>query len=116
MRRLLVEALVPAALMAALIAAAVWLKAPDLAMFGTLAPIPLFLLVLIRRHLSLGRKVVYAGPLPLLLPILLFYVLTNQFPGRPMYFLIGAIAGAIFLVGSFACVRVLWEVSERPGR
>jgi hypothetical protein len=110
MRRLLIEALVALAISAVLVGAAIWIRAPDLAMLGTLAPFPLFLLILIRRHLSLARKISYAGPLPALLPVLLFLAWTNQFPGRPMYFLIAALAGAVFMVSTFACVRVLWEV------
>ena len=110
MRRLLMEALVPLALMAALICAGIWLQAPDLAMFGILAPLPVFVVIGIRRHLSLVQKLMYAGPIPLLLPAALFFVWTYQFPGRSVYFLVGAIAGGVFMVGTFACARVLWEV------
>jgi hypothetical protein len=110
MRRLLAEALVPLSLMAALISAGFWLRAPDLAMLGLLAPGPLFLVIAVRRHLSLLRKLAYAGPLPVLGPALLYFVWTYQSPGRPMYFLVGAVAGAVFLVGMFAFTRVLWEV------
>lgn len=110
MRRLLLETLVPVGAMAVLISAGLWLRAGDLAMFGTLAPLPLFLLIFVRRQLTLPRKLKYAGPIPVVLPALLFVVWVAQFPGRPMYFFVAAVAGAVFLAGVFACTRMLWEV------
>jgi hypothetical protein len=110
MRRLLAEALVPVCLMGVLVAAGVALRAADLAMLGLLAPIPLFLLIFVRRQLTLQKKLAYAGLLPALLPLLLFAFWTYQAPGKSMYFLVGALAGTVFLVSVTACTRVLWEV------
>ncbi|TFZ00093.1 hypothetical protein [Ramlibacter humi] len=110
MRRVLVEAGVCLGFVAVLFCFAVWLGAPELAASAVLAPLPLFLLVLVRRHLTLVQKLAYAGAVPLAVPLALFVVLNHQVPGRSLYFLALTAIGTLFLVSVLACMRVLWEV------
>lgn len=87
-------------------AAAILLKAADLALFATLVGVPLIGLFFVRRDMPLGRKLVVAGPLAYALPFALFLMLAAHSPGRAAYYAVGTICGLFFFVPFAAIVKL----------
>ena len=80
----------------------------NLAGFASLTIIPLGLLLGARRELSMKQKLASVGLLWYALPVVGFVAWFAMYPGRPAYFLVGALCCLIFLVCFGFLIKQYW--------
>jgi hypothetical protein len=108
-KRTLVEWVVVGAAIVSLIAAGVLLGAADLAMFATVLVVPVSIVLLLRRRMSLVDKLKLTGPVAIAMPVLLCVTWLVQFPGRTAFFLVGGVCALVFFVSFELIVKLAWK-------
>ena len=104
----LAEVLVVTILYVLLVGAGVLTGEPDLASIAFFTILPLGLLLGLRRELSMKQKLASAGLFWYVLPIIAFIVWVTSFPGRPIYFFIGALSTLPFFVCFGFVIKQYW--------
>jgi hypothetical protein len=105
---LFTELLAVTTLYVMLVGAGVLTGEADLAGFASLTIFPLGLILGLRRELSMKQKLASVGLLWYVLPIIGFILWVTSYPGRPLYFLVGALCALLFFVCFGFLIQQYW--------
>lgn len=102
------EVLAVTTLYVMLVGAGVLMGEADLAGFAFFTILPLGLLLVLRRELSMKQKLASVGLFWYVPPIIGFILWVTSNPGRPIYFLVGALCMLLFFVCFGFIIKQYW--------